>query len=77
MHLQANLLEYFVPADQVWHVRKILMFTKQGTCHMQSCIGDFCKALLDCSNIAEAEEKIVFESNLVDWLAVLVLLHHK
>ena len=42
---------------------------------MQLCIGDFCKTLLDCSDFVEVEAKFVFESNLADWLAALVLLH--
>ena len=44
---------------------------------MQQYIDDFPKALLECTDIAEAEAKFVFESNLADWLAVLVLTHQK
>ena len=47
---------------------------------MQQYIDDFRKALLECTDVAEAEAKFVFESsvvesNLADWLAALVLPH--
>ena len=42
---------------------------------MQQYIDDFCKALLECTDVAAAEAKFVFESNLADWLAALVLPH--
>ena len=42
---------------------------------MQSYIDDFRKALLECTDVTEAEAKFVFESNLADWLAALVLPH--
>ena len=51
------------------------MATKQGKRHVQQYIDDFRKALLECTDVAEAEAKFVFESNLVDWLAALVLPH--
>ena len=78
--LQADLLAYFVPTDQARRTRKILMSMKQGKQHMQQYIDDFCKALLECTDVAEAEAKFVFESsvvesNLADWLAALVLPH--
>ena len=73
--LQADLLAYFVPTNQARHARKTLMATKQGKRHVQQYIDDFCKALLECTDIAEAEAKFLFESNLADWLAMLVLPH--
>ena len=42
---------------------------------MQQYIDDFRKALLKCTDVAEPEAKFVFESNLADWLAALVLPH--
>ena len=75
MQLQVDLLAYFVPTNQARCACKILMSTKQGKQHVQQYIDDFCKALLECTDIAEAEARFVFESNLADWLATLVLLH--
>ena len=51
------------------------MATKQGKQHVQQYMDDFRKVLLECTDVTEAEAKFVFESNLVDWLAVLVLPH--
>ena len=73
--LQADLLAYFVPTNQARRARRILMASKQGKQHVQQYIDDFRKALLECTDITEAEAKFVFELNLADWLAALVLLH--
>ena len=75
MQLQANLLAYFLRTDQARCACKILMSTKQGTRHVQSYIDDLHKALLDCTDIMKVEAKFMFESNLVDWFATLVLPH--
>ena len=64
--LQVDLLAYFIPTNHACGAQKIPMATKQGKQHVQQYVDDFCKALLECTNVVEAEAKFVFESNLAD-----------
>ena len=58
------MLIYFMPLDYTRRARQVLVICKMGNRNATHCIDAFCKQLIYCKDITEAEAKLFFEKNM-------------
>ena len=66
------MLDYFIPSDYVKRARRALVACTMDSWSAKEYIDDFKKHLVNFSDVYKPEAKLIFKTNMTNWLSSLV-----